>query len=136
MKPGPELDALVAEKAIGFRRATAETAPNFAHHIDVLKQTWFLSDEERGTCFSAVPEYSTEIAAAWEVVEKLIAKHYFPSVQHLPGDRGEENFWECTLGWEKLPGADLGLREYVSATASTAPHAICLAALKAVGVEV
>lgn len=59
-----------------------------------------------------IPPYSTSIAAAWEVVEKLA----------VVGSAvlKKENGWICVLGLE-------------TADANTAPLAICRAALKVVG---
>lgn len=70
MKPGRELDALVAEKVFG--------------HI-VFKNKkggWSLGepdyyDQYGEMClFNPLPEYSTEISAAWEVVDHLKDKTY------------------------------------------------------------
>lgn len=67
------------------------------------------------------PPYSTEISAAWEVVEK------FPAMQLFKYANG--------LGWDCYWHAESGPLN-VHAQAETAPLAICLAALKALGVEV
>jgi hypothetical protein len=63
--------------------------------------------------------YSTSIEAAWEVVEKFNYR-----VELL---REGEDSWACTI-WEK--------NSFSQGEADTAPKAIVLAALKAVGVEV
>lgn len=90
MKPGRELDALVAEKVLGSERIG--WAP------------------------------STDIAAAWELVEKLkdILKGEF-CLSFVNSEWTVYRDWHTDsepLGW-----------------AQTAPHAICLAALNVVGVE-
>ncbi len=116
-----ELDAAIAEKVMGFKRATAETAPSFAYNIDVLKQTWFLSEHEPGKCFSVPEPYSTDIAAAWQVV----MSPKFPSwaMKH----DNESKLFTVQIEHD-------GNRYFEQA--DTAPRAICLAALKAVGVDI
>lgn len=96
LKPGRELDALVATKVMG------------------RSDDWTVI---------ACPHYSTDIAAAWDVL--LFIKDRFQQ-QSLTRD-WDSGYWTCRLGgWgQKSP--------VVSATAAEAPHAICLAALKAVG---
>jgi hypothetical protein len=123
--PGRELDVLVAEKVMelkppsGFsysprgkdwRRWEPEQYSNGEFTRSDVLETW-------------PPNFSTSISAAWEVVEKLGETdswelHYVPS----PVDRER---WQVAIlhfasGEEYLVEAD------------TAPHAICLAALKAV----
>lgn len=109
MAPGRELDALVAEKVLGY-----EITP--------------------GGYTGYLPSFSTDIAAAWEVVEKLRAMNstlelYSPGalVNDEMGIHAVE--WQATFkSWEE-PWGPHG----PSVEAQTAPHAICLAALKAVG---
>ncbi len=65
------------------------------------------------------PHYSTDIAAAWEVVEKFQAEDFDVRVGFCRWrDDGR-------VGWLAWVGK-------ADALADTAPHAICLAALKAV----
>jgi hypothetical protein len=104
MKPGRELDALVAEKVTGWPAARDAKA--------ISETGYWTAGDER--FIHGLPAYSTEIAAAWQVVEKLIAT----------GDWCDfELDYEPTLLW------CCGGKTY----APTAPHAICLAALKAAG---
>jgi hypothetical protein len=66
MPAGREMDALVAEKVM----IVEFTKHNYKAH-DVLSNTI----EERtyySTSFAPLPHYSTDIAAAWQVVEKLM----------------------------------------------------------------
>jgi hypothetical protein len=112
VKPGRELDALVAEKVMG---------------IEVDRAPWgelYVGKEG----YDVVPAYSTDIAAAWEVVEKVTREtekrftlwqaptYYVARFKHY-------DYWH--------EGCDS--RQALQAKADTAPHAICLAALKAVG---
>lgn len=112
MKPSRELDALVAEKVMG------------------------MSTERR---LRDIPEYSTDVAAAWQVVEKL--KWAEPELSWSD----EQHAWCLYLNKKPLDiwqpewsGGCLYLKKtlVIWPTAPTAPHAICLAALRAVGVEV
>jgi len=100
MKPGRELDQLVAEKVFG----STEAKP-----------------------------YSTDIAAAWRVVEK---HNQIVSIwQGRPSlDRNAHGMISRRV-WER--GDPVVYRVSVAgrhtAYSETAPHAICLAALKALG---
>ena len=80
------------------------------------------------------PAYSTDIAAAWEVVEKLRADGYTVAVT----TSGHEAFAHVMVYRTKPYGDDDELRvmdkeSCEGANADTAPHAIALAALAAVG---
>lgn len=134
MKPWNEMtvrerDALVAEKIMNRSQE---------HKINECDDPYYsqcaLCGETNGstdwklkeTKCEAHPPYSTDIATAWEVIEKMIKYNPFWEQKncidfHLsptspPG-------WTCNFG-------DDTTRVY----ADTAPEAICLAALRAVGV--
>lgn len=115
MKPGRELDALIAEKVMGWTRLE-HSAP------DALVPAG--ADPSQRINLTFVPRYSTDISSAWEVVEKLGAEGFslhLKAHRHENPPKGEEHeafFW-----------SNLVHRE---AFASTTPHAICLAALKTV----
>lgn len=109
MKPGRELDALVAEKVMGWKDI------RFGDETSVSGSVGFglpVSGHPR----RAFPPYSTDIAAAWAVVEEL----------ELPFEIHSDD-WHSR--WDARFNLDRG--EWCQA--STAPHAICLAALKAMG---
>lgn len=74
---------------------------------------------------TVVPFYSTDIGAAWMVVEKAIADGWFPEVQF--NNWGAES-WYATMSRT----TDDPLGGYASGVAATAPLAICRAALKAI----
>lgn len=99
MKAGRELDALIAEKVMGLK-----TPPN--ERCSCTNSEWLC--RKHGT----FPRYSTSIADAWEVVEKLGDKDFRVEKDY------DFEFWICILG---------NRRREVRGT--TAPHAICLAAL-------
>jgi len=132
MKPGRELDALVAEKVFGAKKITQDARGLLRADIDLYTPCCpCMEDRMSREDFRDVPEYSTDIAIAWEVVEKL---------RSIPGmdldvswDGGR---WLVNLGiYRKDERGYLNL-DYDSVQeeeGETAPHAICLAALKAVG---
>lgn len=104
MKAGRELDALVAEKAIRL--------PKNLISIDGPIPAFM-----GGGMVREIDHYSTVLADAWDVVERL----------------GED---VCDISIEKSGLNWTVTFAAVSATASTAPLAICLAALKFIGVDV
>lgn len=109
MKPGREVDALVAEKVMGIRVT--------------FEQGDYWPPARPGENFSTQPirAYSTNIAAAWEVVENLNDFGSFNLKRTGPAG------WIARLrDWRATPTT-------IEASAPSAPHAICLAALKAVG---
>ena len=113
MQPGPELDAAVAA-ALGwgdFRRWGAVTPPYW--------------QSPNGMMHHRLPEWSTDIAAAWQVVERLIADGF---KVHLDVT---ELGYRCVF--EKGTLEEYWEHEYriVGYTGSTVPAAICLAALAA-----
>jgi len=79
-----------------------------------------------------VPRYSTDIAAAWEIVEKLRRDGWF-----LSGLTAVENTggYGCRFIREMPPVSPSDFYA-LWAEGGTAPLAICLAALAAVGVEI
>jgi len=115
MKPGYALDALVAEKVLGWRLeyhtfgSDLPGGPFRAYGYD---------SSGRHLC-GDFPHFSTDIAAAWQVVEKFAADNWEVSVGWSIAD----NAWLCGIGLDGH-GWDMEL-------ADTALHAICLAALKA-----
>ncbi len=121
LKPGRELDALVAEKVMGLKIVVKVWGTGKKYRSFSVGEPDYIysSDRPEGELINSVPRYSTDIAAAWEVVEKL-GQHFqlFSPTDNRPS-------WEARFrdGRFKL----------VTAEAATGPHAICLAALKAVG---
>lgn len=71
-------------------------------------------------CLSVVPRYSEDIAAAWQVVTKLMEGNFMVSVNQSH----ESGYWVHVYPPQ---GAMIDADSFVSA-----PHAICLAARKAV----
>ena len=132
LEAGRELDALVAEKVLGFDAvwtSEQEVHAYMAENPDTIK--WptrslplTLKIDDGGCWCAVLAHYSTSIADAWEVVEKL----YVPELPDLgfcvtrgPATRPG---WLAWFGWNG--------RE---AEAPTASLAICRAALLAVNEE-
>ncbi len=115
MKAGRELDALVAEKVMGwvFQKATRP----FEY------PGWSLPNGDFKN-IAELPPVSTNIAAAWQVVEK---------VRELTVSLNNADGWECCFSTTNGSFLVAGDEEFYG-RASTAPHAICLAALRAMGV--
>lgn len=111
-----EMDALVAEKVMGHK----------------YEEKCLCDFPWCGSC-AGYKAYSTDIAAAWEVVEKM---------RGVPG-----NSWWLSLHqisqvhpiWVAaftFGGQSAGMAKRFDGKDESSPRAICLAALKAVGVEV
>lgn len=131
MQAGPELDQLVAERVMGWKRHVwAERA--------VLVNTVYCTEcgatenkgaEKRASMFchhpdSDIPNYSVDIVAAWVVVEELNSCGHPISIR---------------LDWHgKIVSGDGYARIYLDnlsgeyTQGGTAPLAICRAALKAI----
>lgn len=127
MQPGRELDALVAEKVMGWRK--------ISHPYPYSDLTW-INSEGATARPGGIPQYSTDIAAAWVVVEHL--------KNSLNGNEwtGEFNLffngceYECWWSFSRKTEEGLYETSKEAGVAETAPHAICLAALGAVGVNI
>lgn len=135
MKPGRELDALVAEKVMGY--------PAFAPKVLNLLKNHIRADWNANlSCIicgrvdatpECLPHYSTDISAAWEVVVHMV-KHQQWETWGLQGyvNRNPPHvhhgirYWRCDFGGAFQKGWAFVVE------IKTAPHAICLAALKAV----
>lgn len=112
MKPGREMDALIAEKVMGW----SQTPEGFYEMDSVGRMT-------------ILPKFSTDIAAAWEVVEEL--DNYCLEMIRETADEESGYEWQYVV----VPAAVFRCdhAEYVSYHSMA--HAICLAALKVAGHE-
>lgn len=116
---------LIAERVMGWKRGERYGNGNgeWQRPTDDPKRSGRLTWEQ-------TPRYSTDIAAAWQVVEKWRAKGEGFQLDSLgfTGVEGETDAaWRCSF----MDATDGGMEHY-SAEAETAPLAICLAALAAV----
>lgn len=140
-----KIDALVAEKVMGFTWWSAcgksylippwvEGFYGFRdgkhYHFVAGKQHDAAPIELSYSDYQnlAIPPYSTSIFAAWAVVEKM--QDHLPSLTYRCGDGPpfDKMRWVCEFMRDFLPG------DWKGAARDTAPLAICIAALKAVGV--
>lgn len=116
MEPGPELDALIAEKVMGWKKESYRWMCDsvYVHTVH---------NEDHGTYYEeCMPWRPSElISHAWEVVEKF--KGGFDVCKNPLS-----KLWDVYV----LPE---GESRIALTNMPTAPHAICLAALKAVGVN-
>ena len=113
MEAGREMDALVAERVMGWRHPDTS-----GHNADqMLPPDWVAWNDIR-----SVPPFSTDIAAAWQVLEKFLP--------HVRVECHKDSDYTDGTGWHADIWADSG--HGCSEGASTAPVAICRAALKAV----
>lgn len=125
MKAGRELDALVAEKVMGWCWIENDVGqeslqPPIEEYAYLSRNHPVFWADDKGYT-EIMPKYSTNIADAWQVVEKLRETHW------IQVEVGTLNI--CDIG-EYGKGCST-----IQEVADTIPLAICLAALKAVGVE-
>ncbi|HKB42628.1 MAG TPA: hypothetical protein VKD72_39735 [Gemmataceae bacterium] len=117
---GRELDALVAEKVMGWIDVKKQSIANaFGQHVmdDYVGQPGIGAPQP-----VLVPRYSTMIQEAWKVADKLRADAQFVAVISGKGPQGVQP-WICKVNREGV---------FLEERGETAPHAICLAALKGV----
>jgi hypothetical protein len=122
MKPGRELDALIAEKVLGIPVRASEDAEGCYLPVTTHPDGGYYHGH-RGQIEKPILHYSTQIADAWLVVEKMKANNYCFTLYD-----GYDPEWAALFSPRD---AKLNLAE-----ADTAPLAICLAALKAVSDDV
>lgn len=123
MKPGRELDVLVSKKVMA-RIYESDFRPE-EYLTELL-----------------CPHYSTDIAAAWQVLEKICEIHKSRAENNSTGS-DKQTYYPFTptlvQNEEGLWGLDFVYQDYDYYPSpefySTAPHAICLAALKLMGVK-
>lgn len=116
---GRELDAEVAERVMKFEEVERVSGTFYYHNVKMD-----LESETGGRWRSPVPAFSTSIAAALEVVEKMLGAFTF--------DCGSYNgrTWQATFhSVEKIIRREAG--SATNEIARSLPEAICLAALAA-----
>ena len=144
MEAGRELDALIAERVMGWGFWKSKhgywnieppngehfsTYGRFPHSDKYDSVTGELLPEVRWWEYcDELPYYSTSIADAWLVVEKLKDDdlNYFAIDQNYANE-GKCGIYFNPFDFGKFPPDIVG---------DNVPHAICLAALKAVGVKI
>lgn len=111
---GPALDAAVARRVMGWAEYAHDHAPDAPH--------WHKPEGVELGPWEVMPAFSTDIAAAWQVVERLVEQGWTVDVE-VHSDHTE------TLCYRWEP--DVAYCQFVP----TAPLSICLAALAACPVE-
>ena len=130
MQAGREMDALIAEKVMGLpHNELGEKCPRCGGETRIgLDRAWC------GNCsewiYSPYPEFSDDIAAAWQVVEKIRElKSAWFEIGANPDFMSDRGDYYCSIRGGKIeydsPSCTLELY------GDTAPLAICRAALKA-----
>lgn len=114
-----KIDSLVAEKVMGWRLDETNFIDYWVGEHDGRGGDWAIAHMWKPT---------TNIQDAWEVVKKLNEK-FTVDIRDTLNDGAECYLYEFHEETESL-------FLYTAADGETAPLAICLAALKAVGVEV
>ena len=107
-----EINKEIAEKVMGVKTQDSKDGLSLSYNDALL--AWL-----------PAPSYSTNIQAAWQVVEEMREKGYVMYMRSEPSGK-----WACRL----VPTGDVyrpsDISKYQALYADTAPMAICLAALK------
>jgi hypothetical protein len=121
------LDVLIADKVFGCK---PKRGPDDDYHCTCPSNPFLGAphaeaeeDDDSNIPTTNLLMYSTHISAAWQVVEKMQANDWAVIIDNMKDSLGN---WQ--VQFEKNENAK-------SCEAGTAPHAICLAALKAVGYD-
>lgn len=123
LEAGPELDTLIAERVMGWVVGPEEYVHGHNMHVGSFERSWVGSKCDGRTWLVGGFKPSTDIAAAWQVVEKLKGN---------PGDDLKDWHWNPEIVWlDDNRGWAVVFNEQ-EASAPTAPLAICRAALRAI----
>lgn len=134
MEPGRALDALIAEKVLGGAGMCDFLCPrcrsnNFGTDAEGMRCCHGDGCDWSGPAKEALPQFSTDIGAAWLVVEELVALG--KSFNVCLGPCRDEGIRSSLIF---LPEPDAaGEVLFDRHEADTVAHVICLAALRAVG---
>lgn len=122
MPVGREMDVLVARHLYACRAWLTNDHPSGA--------VWSPHPEENRVAYAfVVPFFSTEIAAAWEIVEELTER--LAASYDVPVRIFWDSEWNCQFAITYGVYDDPGETAHFSATGRTAPESICRAALLA-----
>ena len=131
MKAGVEIDLLIAEHVMGAEWVTEDDEqPEACPYLQTDHWVFYPKVNEkfpnsRGLC--GMPEYSKLISRAWEVIEQIHKDgHGWTLVSKYRSD--------TYIAYKATGCADPDFGEWF-AYGDTAAHAICMAALKAKGIE-
>lgn len=123
MRPGRELDALIAEKIMNLKVVQEIWNDGKSSSYSLGEPDyWYTVDRPEGYLSNPVPHYSTKISDAYEVVEEICeSKKMRHTLNSSPTGNYSEFENNAYIGEPDLFGS--GWQE-------TAAYAICLAALK------
>lgn len=138
MEAGEALDVLIAEKVMGCKLwKKMDALANAKDQKEYEKYRWafdyacecpgeiHMDKSSSDDCNVWLKRYSTDISAAWEVVEELKGDYWFSFYYTVEGK------------WEAMFNAHFPRQNpSFDAESDLAAHSVCLAALKAVGVEI
>lgn len=127
-----ELDAIVAEKVMGWQNV----APVDNNQVAYLFCDRFNGNPPQASQIDSpviVPSYSKSLDAAWEVVDRLRNSPYWCSVAI---DADSLSVLSPNLVQIEIEMWKNGDPTFQYTESATAPIAICLAALKTIGIEV
>ena len=130
MEVGRELDALIAEKVMGWEKCFTP----FQKETDAAPKGWIADKDGVWTSRISTPKFSEDIEAAWEIAKKLCLT-IFP----MPSTYADmpEKWIAGTVAeladftWSKGVPDSIDFYFGACAIAETAPLAICRAALGA-----
>ena len=127
MTAGRECDALVAEKVMGYTLSEL-SLPAYPKY-----KLFDIESGEFSGYVKEVPHYSTDIAAAWEVVKRMPIPFKLEKCWEKAYQIGPEGWSACWCTDADCEGCNENSRctNGDDAWAETAPLAICGAALKA-----
>lgn len=132
-KSSREIDELIADKVMGLKRKSRIHGTTSEIDIYTANPYFFGSVRKEDLHHVQPRPYSTNIADAWEVVEKLGRWHGFDFMIVMPDPEQTFHLRTYEAGWYEATND--GPERRVVSDADTAPLAICLAALKAVSQE-
>jgi len=122
LTPGRELDAKVAEKVMGWIREDGhEGEIGWIHPPYDDKRIHWAAEWDNAGLPNWLPKFSTESAAAWEVVEKLRDDGFIVTIE------GDDDRVGVTI--TEIGGGDIGTCWIAERNRDA--EAICIAALKA-----
>lgn len=121
MNPGRKLDALVAIKVMGLRLKKED-----------CNSYWVYSD---GLEYCGDSDFSSNMSAAWNIIKhmRFSGSGFIYEGQTIPELVGCENYRAKFENFGASSQEEFGRGEHLSIISG--PHAICMAALKAVGHE-
>lgn len=128
MNAGRELDTLVAVKVMGWSKTTELWNRG-------LTESVLAGLHPESKLPEKVPFYSTDISAAWRVVDFLRSKKMLLDIQE--GENNDGPFFQVEINQFNVSKSRGGYWDTVvdSTDGDSIPHAICLAALRSVGIE-